>query len=92
MTPDPAVTARRWFLQQCGLGVGAAALTGLLAQDGYAADPLAPKTPHFAPKAKRVIYLFQSGGPSHLDLFDYKPKLDVSTARICPHPCAWDSV
>ncbi len=43
---------------------------------------------HFAPKAKRVIYLFMSGGPSHIDLFDYKPNI---TARNCPRRCAWAS-
>src|SRR5512140_3089546 len=55
---------RRTFL-------GATALAGLLAEDGFAQVP----SPHFAPKAKRVISLFQSGGPSQLDLFDPKPGL-----------------
>ena len=64
--------ARRHFLRSSA--VGTAALTGLLETGGIAADrPAGP--PHFAPKAKRVIYLFQSGGPSQLELFDYKPKL-----------------
>ena len=81
---DPALTARRWFLQQCGLGVGAAALTGLLAEAGHAADPLAPRTPHFAPKAKRVIYLFMAGAPSQHDLFDYKPKLKEMDGKLPP--------
>jgi hypothetical protein len=64
-------------------GIGGIALTDLLGRDGVlpgAADsappnPLAPKRPHFAPRAKRVIYLFMHGGPSHVDLFDYKPEL-----------------
>ncbi|MFN0124944.1 MAG: DUF1501 domain-containing protein [Blastocatellia bacterium] len=47
-------------------------------------DPLAPKTPHFAPKAKRVIYLFQAGGPSHLDLFDHKPALKKFDGTVPP--------
>src|SRR5262245_22802870 len=55
-------------------GIGAAALGTLLSRDSRAAD-LLPKLPHFAPKAKRVIFLFQSGAPSQLDLFDPKPRL-----------------
>lgn len=65
---------RRYFLQRAGLGVGAAALASLLSNDAHA-DAL-PGLPHFAPKAKRVIYLFQSGAPSQMDLFDYKPALN----------------
>jgi hypothetical protein len=64
--------ARRWFLQQCGVGLGAAAFHHLMAAT---ADPLAPKQPHHAPKAKNVIFLFMAGAPSHLELFDYKPQL-----------------
>src|SRR5439155_986642 len=73
--------ARRWFLQQCGVGLGAVALTSLLGETGLAApdtgpaDPLAPKKPPLVPKAKRVIFLFMAGAPSHLELFDYKPQL-----------------
>ena len=74
--------SRRWFLSQCGVGAGSLALSSLLGgeQSAHASptsntDPLAPKAPHFAPKAKRVIYMFQAGAPSHLDLFDYKPEL-----------------
>jgi hypothetical protein len=78
--------ARRWFLQQCGVGLGAAALSQILAQDGYAAgdDPLKLKAPHFASKAKRVIFLFQAGAPSHLDLFDPKPKLAEMDGKLPP--------
>src|SRR5258708_2295358 len=70
---------RRHFFGQCGMGIGAAALASLL-NEGRAADdallnPLAPKKPHFAAKAKRVIVLFMAGGPSQLELFDNKPKL-----------------
>ncbi|HKC85652.1 MAG TPA: sulfatase, partial [Blastocatellia bacterium] len=55
--------SRRWFIEQCGVGMGAFALNHLLASAGYAAtqeanNPLAPKKPHFAPKAKNVIFLF----------------------------------
>ena len=75
---------RRHFFGQCAMGVGALALQQLLAETGWATPggpvidpmhPLAPRVPHFAPKAKRVIYLFMAGGPSQLDLFDHKPKL-----------------
>ncbi len=74
---------RREFLWQTGGGFGAAALSSMLSQDGFlsAADsvgdtnPLAAKLPHFAPKAKSVIFLFMYGGPSHIDTFDYKPKM-----------------
>ena len=56
----PKEVTRRWFFEQCGVGVGAAALHGLLAESSYAAsepaDPLAPKRPQFEPKAKRVIF------------------------------------
>src|SRR5215468_3259260 len=79
---------RRHFFQECGVGVGKIALASLLAapvadapglpaltRPGSPVNPLAPRRPHFAPKAKRVIHLFMSGAPSHLDLFDYKPAL-----------------
>ncbi len=64
---------RRHFLARSGVGLGAAALGALLSRDQ--ARAAAPGLPHFAPKAKRVIYLFQSGAPSQMDLFDYKPAL-----------------
>jgi hypothetical protein len=67
---------RREFLTQTGLGLGTAALVQIFGRDLLAAaTPSAVGLPHFAPKAKRVICLFQSGGPSHLDLFDDKPVL-----------------
>src|SRR5215207_8060847 len=47
-------------------------------------DPLAPKSPHFPAKAKRVIYIHMAGSPSHLDLFDYKPKLIELNGQPCP--------
>ena len=70
--------SRRSFLGLTGLGIGAMAARNLLASELGSASRSAPatQTPHFAPKAKRVIYLFQSGGPSHIDLFDYKPHLE----------------
>jgi len=85
----PKEVARRWFLQQCGIGLGAVALSSLLADAGFAADnapadPLAPKKPQFAPKAKRVIFLFMAGAPSHLELFDYKPQLAKFDGTLPP--------
>ncbi|HSP44289.1 MAG TPA: DUF1501 domain-containing protein, partial [Luteolibacter sp.] len=74
--------SRRSFLGLTGLGLGAIAARSLLAADTRIILP--PKTSHFAPKAKRVIYLFQSGGPSHIDLFDYKPYLEKVHAQELP--------
>lgn len=70
---------RRHFFGRCSCGIGLAALTSLLNPRTFAAmaEGSAQKGPHFAPKAKRVIYLFMSGGPSQLDLFDYKPHLQT---------------
>lgn len=67
---------RRYFLQRTGVGLGAAALACMLNEDRAAGQGVGlPELPHFAAKAKRVIYLFQSGAPSQMDLFDYKPRL-----------------
>src|ERR1700722_20345175 len=90
--PAQLVT-RRHFFQDCGIGLGKIALSSLLAgtfargSSAAAADadnPLAPKQPHFAPKAKRVIHLFMAGAPSQLDLFDYKPKLAELEGKPIP--------
>ncbi|HJZ53907.1 MAG TPA: DUF1501 domain-containing protein [Gemmataceae bacterium] len=75
---------RRWFLRDCGVGLGAIALNTLLAEAATAGSPLDPKKPHFAPKAKRVIYLFMGGAPSHLELFDYKPQLAKFNGTLPP--------
>src|SRR5262249_32817496 len=75
---DPKLVTRRWFFRDCAVGLGAIALAELMRQPGVAApngDPLAPHQPHHAAKAKRVVYLFMAGAPSHLELFDYKPEL-----------------
>ena len=72
---------RRNFLRTSSLGLGALALAQL---EGRASDPLAPHLPHFAPKAKRVIYLHMSGAPPHLDLLDYKPELVKRDGQSCP--------
>jgi hypothetical protein len=68
---------RRHFFRQTGFGIGSLALASLVDERLLAAavDPAGPLGPHFAPKAKQVIYLFMAGAPSQLDLFDEKPKL-----------------
>jgi hypothetical protein len=84
---DGTRVARRWFLEQCGIGLGAIALNALLQESAAAAPaagPLAPKQPHFAPKAKRVIFLFMAGGPSQFELFDHKPQLVKHNGQLPP--------
>jgi hypothetical protein len=85
---DPREITRRWFFQQCGVGLGAIALGTLFRETGLAAiaptSPLAPKQPHFTPKAKRVIFLFMAGAPSHLELFDNKPELTKFDGTLPP--------
>jgi uncharacterized protein (DUF1501 family) len=81
---DPKLVTRRWFFEQCGVGLGRIALAGLfagsLSRSGRAAvtnasQALLPKEAHYTGRAKAVIHLFMAGAPSHLDLFDHKPKL-----------------
>jgi hypothetical protein len=74
---------RRHFFGRTSMGLGAAALTTLLAGEAEAADAL-PGLPNFPPTAKRVIYLFQHGAPSQLDLFDYKPGLQERRGTELP--------
>jgi len=76
--------SRRRFLQDSACGFGALAFAGLGAGRALAAstDPLAPKLPHHAPKAKRVIFLFMQGGVSHVDSYDYKPRLDRDDGKM----------
>lgn len=84
---------RREFLWESGAGFGAVALSGLLGDAFFAGraaagdafvNPLAPKQPHHAAKAKAVIFLFMYGGPSHVDTFDYKPKLYPLDGKTIP--------
>jgi len=78
---------RRTFLSHSSLGLGTAALQTLLHRDSPAADakqPGIPGLPHFEPAAKRVIFLCMAGGPSHLETFDYKPKLDEMNGQPMP--------
>ena len=74
---------RRHFFSQCGLGLGSLALGSLLRQECQAGTG-ALVHPHFAPRAKRVIYLFMAGGPSQLELFDNKPKLVDLNGQAIP--------
>src|SRR5687768_7768753 len=88
MTPMPSLhrrISRREMLAASGAGFGAVALSGLLAGES-SAEPLAAKTPHFAPRAKRVIFLFMHGGPSQVDTFDYKPLLERDAGKPLPFP------
>ncbi|HVK58714.1 MAG TPA: DUF1501 domain-containing protein [Candidatus Kapabacteria bacterium] len=82
------LVSRRWFLRDAGVGLGSMALLSLLGGNTHAAtkaaNPLAPRKPHFTPKAKRVIHIFQAGAPSPLDLFDYKPELAKRTGKLPP--------
>jgi hypothetical protein len=84
------LVTRRWFFEQCGVGLGAMALQSLLGSSGALAaptgpaDPLAPRQSHHTAKAKHVIFLFQAGAPSHLDLFDYKPQLEKYNGQLPP--------
>ncbi|MCI0360935.1 MAG: DUF1501 domain-containing protein [Planctomycetaceae bacterium] len=85
----PTALARRWFLKNCAVGLGAAALAELVGTKSAVAapaaiDPLAPKPSHFPGKAKNVIYLFMAGAPSHLELFDNKPELAKWDGKLPP--------
>src|SRR4051794_23733249 len=80
--PRLPLPSRRRFLQQAGMGFGSVALAALLHQEGLltapaeaAPHPLAPRQPHFPARARAVIWLFMTGGPSQVDTFDYKPEL-----------------
>jgi len=78
--------SRRQLLSQAAVGFGSLALASLLAEKGPAAEanPLAAKAGHFPARAKRVIFLFMKGGPSHVDTFDPKPLLDRDDGKPCP--------
>ncbi len=79
--------SRRWFLRQCGIGLAGMAASCLAQREAAAVEslnPLAPRPPHFAGQAKRVIYMFQAGAPSHLELFDNKPELTKRDGQLPP--------
>lgn len=88
MTPERyrQILSRRGFFRSCAGGLETAALLHLLEKEGYASagNPLAPKQPHFPAKAKNVIFLFQEGAPSQLDLFDPKPALEKMHGQALP--------
>src|SRR5215475_3450493 len=79
---------RRHFLGKLSLGIGSVALGSLLIPDLFKRDddglPALTGLPHFAPKAKRIIYLFQNGAPSQLESFDYKPLLNKMHGQELP--------
>ena len=87
---EDAFLTRRDFLCRCGMGLGAVGFTSMLegmaaTPAAYAADnPLSPRAPHFAGKAKRVIHFFLNGGPSHVDTFDPKPMLAQYAGKALP--------
>jgi hypothetical protein len=85
---SPRLLARRWFLKDCGVGLGAMALGELMvgapASGQIDRDPLAVKKSHFDAKAKSVIFLFMAGAPSHLELFDHKPLLAKYDGTLPP--------
>ncbi len=94
MSPDETELrnlTRRHFFAESSLGIGSVALASLLSGNPLLAapntrqtNPLAPALPHFAAKAKRVIFLFMAGGPSQLELFDSKPKLQALDGQVIP--------
>ena len=86
---------RRHFLKDCGMGLGALAMSSVLwncgmpgssqqVAAGMRANPMAPKAPHFPGRVKSVIYLHMAGAPSQLELFDYKPELHKLNGKNCP--------
>ena len=92
LSPALLETTRRHFFGRCALGLGSIALGSLLSDELFAAEPqprdmsnpLAPRAPHFPGKVKNIIYLFMAGGPSQLELFDFKPKLQELNGQPIP--------
>ena len=89
---NPYLSSRRNFLRTTSCGFGSLALHSMLQQSASAKSmatsgeaPLAVKPTHFTPRAKRVIFLFMSGGPSQMDLFDYKPRLAQGSGKELPY-------
>jgi hypothetical protein len=87
------IQTRRSFLTECAGGIGAIGLWQLMASEGRTTalgaslpdvNPLKPKSPQFAPKAKNVIFIFMEGAPSHLDLFDPKPEMQKWDGQPLP--------
>jgi hypothetical protein len=88
MTPVPPLlqTTRRHFFRDCAIGIGSLALTSMLREGAAAAtaDPMAARPGHFTGRARSVIFLFMAGGPSQLELFDHKPKLQELHGKPIP--------
>ena len=84
LTEHRALVTRRQFFGRSAIGIGTAALASLLGEDLSATRGRRPGLPHFAPRAKRVIYLFMNGAPTHVDLFDYKADLKRLHGRPIP--------
>src|SRR5262245_60522580 len=87
--PSAVGLSRRSLLKSCAVGFGHLALVSMLAEESTAKpnqidDPAAPRPPHFPARARRVIFLFMKGGPSHLDTFDPKPLLDRDHGKPLP--------
>src|SRR5688572_29733400 len=74
-----SIMSRRQALKRAACGFGYLAFAGLL---GRATFSVAPKLPHFAPRAKRIIFIFMQGGPSHVDTFDYKPAIQNNDGKM----------
>ena len=88
----PIDLTRRHLFSRCAFGLGGLALasmagrlgSGEVTPEGGGGDPMRPQKPHFSPRAKNVIYLFMAGGPSQLELFDYKPRLNELSGKPIP--------
>ncbi|HMF20277.1 MAG TPA: DUF1501 domain-containing protein, partial [Gemmataceae bacterium] len=92
-TPADLPFTRRELLRRSGMGFGMLGLAGLLGSEGLlspiqaapaSGNPLAPKTPHFPGRTRRVVHLFMNGGPSQVDTFDPKPELNRYHGRPLP--------
>lgn len=84
---NPKEISRRWFIEQCGVGLGTMAASQLLSNTtGFASslNPLSSRQPHYSARAKNIIFLFMAGAPSHLELFDYKPQLNKFDGTLPP--------
>src|SRR5438105_4449727 len=89
LTDGSPLSSRRAALRRAACGFGSLALSALLGEESLQAvaepeNPLASKAPHFAPRAKRIIFLYMCGGPSHIDTFDPKPRLDKENGQPVP--------
>src|SRR5689334_21018058 len=84
---DPTLLSRRQLLKSAGAGFGYFALAGMLGARAAANEesrPLAPKLPHFVPRAKRIIFLFMSGSMSQMDTWEYKPRVQKDDGKEGP--------